>query len=178
MEEKMAYLDWAQKRGSDAAGSAGKGAGKHLLFEMGGWAIALPGLAASGIVRKGDVGQVHEMPGMQMPLCGMVNYMGNALPIFNFAWNWGVEAKMDAMVLLGHAPKQLGFWVGGIPKSARLQDRYESMDVESMKMPEEVARMAAGLWRLKGKKDGESMPEWVVEMAGYDILADRLGLED
>lgn len=170
--EKLKYLDWSSKR--PATGKAAEG--KHLMFELRGWAFALPSLSSSGIVRKEGVGHLHEMPGMEPPLSGMVNYMGNALPIFDFAWNWESEAKGEALILLGHAPKQLGFWVDGLPKNTRMTEKYDRVGIDSLQIPEGVRRVAAGMWHLRKREAGASVHELVVELASYEELAERFKL--
>lgn len=170
--ETMQYLDWSAR----APAVAEREQAKHLLFELRGWSFALPSLWASGIVRREEVGRLHEMPGMEPPLKGMVNHLGNALPIFDFGWDWGGEGRGEALVLLGAGSSQLGFWVDALPKGVKMQERYDRAGSDSVQLPEGVRRCASGVWRLRGKAEGAPAAEWVVEMASYDELTGRFKL--
>lgn len=169
---EMEYLDWSSKQPALKAAEDSK----HLMFELRGWAFAVPSLSASGIVRKEDVNQLYEMPGMEAPLQGMVNYMGNALPVFDFSWDWEREIKGEVLILLGHAPRQLGFWVDKLPKSTKMQSHYDSLSLDSFRIPKGVQRLASGAWHLRKKEVDSALPEWVVELASYDELMGRFKL--
>lgn len=171
--EKLHYLDWSahqvlMKKTEDI---------KYLMFELRGWAFALPSLSAFGVVRREEVDQVYEMPGMEPPLLGMANYMGNALPIYDFSWNWTGQMRDHALILLGQAPRQLGFWVSGLPKSIKMHEKYERVGIENIQLPEEVRSIASFAWHLRTPQVDHTWPEWVLELTGYDDLAQHFELE-